>query len=196
MNPSPMAKSSSGVQPDWGSGSSLTGVGVGVAGKGGTVDATAGVWLPPAGAMGVEVAEKAGRVLVRVGSGGVAVGEAVGVALGVDMGAGGAGVGSMMGVTGTPVGVGGVVAVGNGVNVGSGVQVGKGVSLGSGVLMGVAGRGVLVAVGGRVTVQVGDGIRVAVGLGVGSPWAREGEACQRTAHSARTPSSGGANRKA
>ena len=70
MNPRPMAKSSSGVQPVCGSGASLTGVGVGVAGKGGTagvalaaastasvvaVVVATGVWLPPAGATGVKV---------------------------------------------------------------------------------------------------------------------------------------------
>ena len=207
MKSRPKPKSSNGFQPDSGACSTATGVGVAVAGRGGTV----GVAVPAAaaasavavaaapGTTGVEVAEKAGRVLVGVGSG-VAVGETVGVVvgvrLGVDVGAGGAGVGSMIGVTGTPVGVGIVVAVGRGVTVGSGVTVGGGVSVGGGGSGVLVGLGVLVAVGGRVAVHVGEGIRVEVGLGVGSPWASDGEACQRIRQRASTPTSGGANRKA
>ncbi len=173
MKPSPKANSSKGVKPASVTGWPLPGAGVAVGGRGGTVGVTVlssaavvvgeapGVRVPAAGARGVAVAEKAGRVLVGVGSVGVGDGDGVAVLVGVEVGAGGAGVGSMMGVTGTPVGVGGMVAVGSGVMVGNGVHVGSGVSVGSGVLVG---SDVRVAVGSGVRVRVGVAIEVGVGL--------------------------------
>ena len=172
MKPRPMAKSSKGAHP----GADVDSPVVGVGGSGGTVGVLVG-WAVGVGetalAVGVAVPAKAGLVGVGVGCTGVGVGDGVGVCVGVLVGAGGAGVGNRMGVTGTPVGVGGMVAVGVGVPVGGSVAVGNGVNVGGGVLVGVA---VLVAVGRGVAVLVGVLAAVGVGRGVGSPCANDGAA--------------------
>ena len=118
-------------------------------------------YLAEAGGVGVGAA-----VGVAVGLGvGVGVGAAVGVAVGLGVGVG---VGAAVGVAvGLGVGVGVGVAVGVGTAVGVGVGVGVGTAVGVAVGVGV-GVGVGVAVGVGVGVGVGAAVGVAVGVGVGA----------------------------